>query len=204
MATQRLHLDAQRAKLRQCRPAEETAAQRVARIHVNGVPHEDLRVKPVGHAQGGILMDGRQVTEPGPDRMVVFQNYSLLPWKTVRQNVEFGLKFKKIPAAERRATVEDILHKVGPLVGVLVEEVPLAGWSVGAAPVACAAQVDAIISAGANTAEEKGRFIAEASRLLKDVLGPQLADVSYVVIHEVPKDSWGYDGLTQAHWAQNR
>ena len=98
----------------------------------------------------------------------------------------------------------DILHKVGPLVGVLVEEVPLAGWSVGAAPVACAAQVDAVISAGTNTAEEKGRFITEASRLLKDVLGSQLADVSYVVIHEVPKDSWGYGGLTQAHRAQNR
>lgn len=98
----------------------------------------------------------------------------------------------------------DILHKVGPLVGVLIEEVPLTGWSVGAAPVACAAQVDAIISAGSNTAEEKGRFIAEASRLLKDVLGSQLAEVSYVVIHEVPKDSWGYGGLTQAHRAQNR
>jgi 4-oxalocrotonate tautomerase len=98
----------------------------------------------------------------------------------------------------------DILHKVGPLVGVLVEAVPLAGWSVGAEPVACAAQVDAVISAGTNTAEEKGRFIAEASRLLKDVLGPGLAEVSYVVLHEVPKDSWGYDGLTQAHRAQQR
>ncbi|MCJ2121411.1 tautomerase family protein [Methylobacterium sp. J-077] len=98
----------------------------------------------------------------------------------------------------------DILHKVGPLVGVLVEEVPLAGWSVGAAPVACVAQVDAIISAETNTAEEKGRFIAEATRFLIDVLGSQLAEVSYVVIHEVPKDSWGYGGLTQAHRAQNR
>jgi 4-oxalocrotonate tautomerase len=98
----------------------------------------------------------------------------------------------------------DILHKVGPLVGVLVEEVPRAGWSVGAEPVACAAQVDAVISAETNTSEEKGRFIAAASRLLTDVLGSQLADVSYVVIHEVPKDSWGYGGLTQAHRAQHR
>jgi 4-oxalocrotonate tautomerase len=102
------------------------------------------------------------------------------------------------------ALMGDILHKVGPLVGVLVEEVPLAGWSVGAEPVACAAQVDAIISAETNTAEEKGRFIAETSRLLKEVLGSDLAEVSYVVIHEVPKDSWGYDGLTQAHRAQRR
>lgn len=102
------------------------------------------------------------------------------------------------------ALMTDILHKVGPLVGVLVEAVPLSGWSVGAQPVTCAAQVDAVISAGTNTAEEKGRFIAGASRLLKDVLGPGLAEVSYVVIHEVPKDGWGYDGLTQAHRAQRR
>lgn len=102
------------------------------------------------------------------------------------------------------ALMADILHKVGPLVGVLIEEVPLAGWSVGGEPVACAAQVDAIISAETNTPEEKGRFIAETSRLLKEVLGSGLAVVSYVVVHEVPKDSWGYDGLTQADRAQKR
>ena len=36
---------------------------------------------------GGIVMDGRQVTDPGPERMVVFQTYSLLPLQTVRQNL---------------------------------------------------------------------------------------------------------------------
>jgi 4-oxalocrotonate tautomerase len=101
------------------------------------------------------------------------------------------------------ALMADILHKVGPLVGVLVEEVPLSGWSVGGEPVACAAQVEATISADTNTAEEKARFIAEATRLLKDVLGSGLSEVSYVVLHEVPKDSWGYDGLTQAYRAQH-
>ncbi|WP_267425165.1 tautomerase family protein [Methylobacterium sp. GC_Met_2] len=98
----------------------------------------------------------------------------------------------------------EILHKVGPLVGVLVEQGPLSGWSVGGEPVTCAAQVDAIISAETNTSEEKARFIAETSRLLKDVLGSGLAEASYVVIHDVPKDSWGYNGLTQAHRAQHR
>lgn len=101
------------------------------------------------------------------------------------------------------ALMADTLRKVGPLVGVLVEEVPPKSWSVGGVPVACAAQVDAIVSAGTNTPAEKSRFIAETSRLLKEVLGPGLAEVSYVVIHEVPKDSWGYDGLTQAHRARH-
>jgi 4-oxalocrotonate tautomerase len=98
----------------------------------------------------------------------------------------------------------DILHKVGQLIGVLVEQVPPGAWSVGAEPIACAAHVDAVISAETNTPEEKSRFIAGTMRLLKDVLGQDLADVSYVVIHEVPKDSWGYDGLTQAYRAQHR
>jgi 4-oxalocrotonate tautomerase len=100
--------------------------------------------------------------------------------------------------------MSDVLHKVGPLVGVLVEQVPLAGWSVGAEPVTCAAQVDAIVSAGTNTPEEKARFIGEANRLLKAVLGADLSEVTYVVVHDVPKDSWGYDGLTQEHRAKQR
>ncbi|MBI0325519.1 tautomerase family protein [Burkholderia plantarii] len=100
------------------------------------------------------------------------------------------------------ALMAEVLDKVGPLVGVLVEQVPLAAWSVGGEPVRCAAQVDAIVSAGTNTPEQKARFIAETAQLLRSVLGPELSEVCYVVVHEVPKDSWGYDGLTQAQRAQ--
>lgn len=99
------------------------------------------------------------------------------------------------------ALMADVLHKVGPLVGVLVEQVPAAGWSVGARPVTRAAQVDAVVSAGTNTPEQKARFIAGTYGLLRTVLGPDLSEVSYVVIHDVPKDSWGYGGFTQAHRA---
>lgn len=102
------------------------------------------------------------------------------------------------------ALMVDVLNKVGPLVGVLVEQVPLVGWSVGAEPIAHAAQVDAIVSAGTNTPEQKSRFISEASQLLKTVLGPTLSEVTYVVIHDVPKDSWGYNGLTQEYRAKQR
>jgi len=44
--------------------------------------------KPV---KGGVLLEGRQITKPGPDRMVVFQNYSLLPWLTVRENIALAV-----------------------------------------------------------------------------------------------------------------
>lgn len=62
---------------------------------------------------GELTVDGDPVSGPGPDRGVVFQQPTLFPWKTVRQNVEFGLKFRRLPRAERRGTVDDILHKVG-------------------------------------------------------------------------------------------
>ncbi|MFM7239631.1 MAG: ABC transporter ATP-binding protein, partial [Cyanobium sp.] len=58
--------------------------------------------------EGGILMNGRQVTDPGPDRMVVFQNYSLLPWLTVRQNIALAVDkvYPQLSGGERREIVE--------------------------------------------------------------------------------------------------
>jgi 4-oxalocrotonate tautomerase len=103
---------------------------------------------------------------------------------------------------EITSLMAEVLDKKAPLTAVLVEQVKLAGWTVGAEPVPRAVQVDATISAGTNTPEQKARFIAEVNRLLRDVLGPDLPEVSYVVIHEVPQDSWGYGGLTQQHRAK--
>ena len=66
-------------------------------------------------SRGGILIEGRQVTEPGPDRMVVFQNYSLLPWQTVRQNVALAVNrvMAELAAGERREIVDRHLALVG-------------------------------------------------------------------------------------------
>src|SRR5215218_4628941 len=49
---------------------------------------------------GRITINGRTVSGPGPERAVVFQDYALFPWMTVRDNVEFGLEARRLPAAE--------------------------------------------------------------------------------------------------------
>jgi NitT/TauT family transport system ATP-binding protein len=53
-------------------------------------------------SSGEIYIDGRRVTGPALDRGIVLQGYALFPWRTVRQNIEYGLEIKKIKKAERR------------------------------------------------------------------------------------------------------
>ena len=64
---------------------------------------------------GGAILNGRQIESPGPDRMVVFQNYSLLPWKTVRDNIALAVNtvLKNLPKEERQAIVEENIQLVG-------------------------------------------------------------------------------------------
>lgn len=64
---------------------------------------------------GGVTLEGREVREPGPDRMVVFQNYSLLPWLTVRENIALAVDevHQNLPQGERRGIVEEHIDLVG-------------------------------------------------------------------------------------------
>jgi len=50
---------------------------------------------------GSVNIGGVEVKEPGPDRGMVFQDFALFPWKSVRKNVEFGLEVAKIPKEDR-------------------------------------------------------------------------------------------------------
>ena len=66
--------------------------------------------------QGGISVNGNDVTGPGPDRGIVFQHFALFPWKTVRQNVLYGLEKQGLPKAEREQTARhfiDLVHLSG-------------------------------------------------------------------------------------------
>jgi NitT/TauT family transport system ATP-binding protein len=63
--------------------------------------------------RGEIFVRGRRVTAPGPDRCVVFQEYGLLPWRRVLENVEFGLEIAGAPRDERRRRCARYLDLVG-------------------------------------------------------------------------------------------
>lgn len=62
---------------------------------------------------GSIFVDGRSVKGPGLDRGIVFQEFALFPWLTVSENIAFGLKSMRVPAAQRRQKVEHIVELVG-------------------------------------------------------------------------------------------
>lgn len=63
--------------------------------------------------QGDIQLDDRQVSGPSPERGVIFQQNTLLPWLTVGQNVEFGLKLQGIPPEKRAVISAEFLNLVG-------------------------------------------------------------------------------------------
>jgi NitT/TauT family transport system ATP-binding protein len=61
---------------------------------------------------GKVLVDGSPVSGPGTDRILIFQELGLFPWLTVGGNVEFGMKMKNIPKAEREEKIQYYLRLV--------------------------------------------------------------------------------------------
>src|SRR5437763_9122031 len=64
-------------------------------------------------ATGSILVEGKPVAGPGPDRGIVFQHFALFPWKTVRANILYGLERQGMPRAEREARAQAFIDLVG-------------------------------------------------------------------------------------------
>jgi NitT/TauT family transport system ATP-binding protein len=62
---------------------------------------------------GAITVDGKPVTQPGPDRGIVFQHVALFPWKTVRGNILYGLERQGMPKAEREQRAMEFIDMVG-------------------------------------------------------------------------------------------
>jgi sulfonate transport system ATP-binding protein len=62
---------------------------------------------------GKVTVDGEAVNGPSAERGMVFQQYSLFPWKTVRENVEFGLKMRGMPSSQRERAARTLLGLAG-------------------------------------------------------------------------------------------
>jgi NitT/TauT family transport system ATP-binding protein len=67
----------------------------------------------IPHDSGQILINGKRISAPGPDRAVVFQTFALLPWRTVLANVEFSLELHRVSKEERTSIARDYLKRVG-------------------------------------------------------------------------------------------
>jgi NitT/TauT family transport system ATP-binding protein/sulfonate transport system ATP-binding protein len=64
-------------------------------------------------SSGEVALNGKPIHGPGPDRSMVFQTYSLFPWRTVRGNVEMGPRFKGVSKEERRRIGKKYIDLVG-------------------------------------------------------------------------------------------
>ena len=62
---------------------------------------------------GKVLVDGREVRGPGPDRCLIFQESTLFPWRTLLQNVEYGLEMRGVPPNKRRRIAMKYIELVG-------------------------------------------------------------------------------------------
>jgi NitT/TauT family transport system ATP-binding protein len=62
---------------------------------------------------GRIMVEGKPVAAPGPDRGIVFQHFALFPWKTVRGNILYGLERQGLPRADREKRAQSFINLVG-------------------------------------------------------------------------------------------
>ena len=80
---------------------------------------------------GTVAIDDRIITGPGPDRGVMFQDYALFPWQTVRGNVEFGLRYGPAGAGLDREARDERVRRTIDLVGLTGSETQVSASAVG-------------------------------------------------------------------------
>lgn len=130
-----------------------------------------------------------------------------MPYINIRLGTRLADEQRRKLHAQITALMTDIMGKRRAVTVVHIEESPAPQWSIAAqsvkpdAPVA--AYVDIKITQGTNTPQEKAEMIASTMQVLREHVG-EMQEACYVVIDELPADSWGYNGQTQAARAAAR
>lgn len=65
------------------------------------------------YTSGELLLNGKAVSGPGSDRAVVFQSDATFPWLSVEDNIQYGMKVKKVPKEQRKRTTDELLNLLG-------------------------------------------------------------------------------------------
>jgi 4-oxalocrotonate tautomerase len=107
----------------------------------------------------------------------------------------------RVAAALTDLTVE-VLKKKRELTAVAIEYVPASEWFIAGSTLASQSlgtfYLDIKVTEGTNTKDEKAYYVSRVFAALEEIIGP-LAPASYIVVHDVRGDSWGYQGQTQEY-----
>lgn len=102
---------------------------------------------------------------------------------------------------ETTRLMNEILRKNPDLTSVRIDEFSAENWAVGGTSMTVTGKVavhmEIKVTEGTNTETEKAEMIKQAMVMLKEVIG-HTPEASYVIIHDLPATTWGYDGQTQA------
>jgi 4-oxalocrotonate tautomerase len=127
-----------------------------------------------------------------------------MPYINIRLGASLSASQKNLLYAQTTSLMDTIMGKRPEVTVVHILESEPQFWSTNASALGSddpiGAYVDIKVTEGTNTSEEKAEMISETVKMLKENIGV-LQEACYVVIDDIPANSWGYDGKTQAERA---
>ena len=130
-----------------------------------------------------------------------------MPYINIRLGRNLDNEQRKLLYDKTTSLMNTVMGKRPEVAVVHIQESESQQWSVNSVPITVkdpiAAYVDIKITDGTNTPEEKAEMISQTIKMLQDIVG-NTQEACYVVIDDIPANSWGYNGKTQAARAASK